>query len=141
VKFYWDTSAVINAVISTEVHGRLDKDDHVSRSHTFSEFFSVMTGRGIAVTDDTGELFDLVLRPSTAAKWLRSFAGNVTLIELDGPEILDALDKAESKRISGQGVFDYGHALAAAKANVDVILTRDTADFQRLGGAIKIEWP
>jgi hypothetical protein len=141
VRFYWDTSAAINAVISTEAHGRLEKDDHVSRSHTFSEFFSVMTGRGIGVTDDNGQVFDLVLSPRTAAKWLRNFAAKVTLVELDGPEILDALDKAESKRISGQGVFDYGHALAAAKAKVDVILTRDTTDFQRLAGAIKVEWP
>ena len=112
-----------------------------SRSHTFSEFFSVMTGRGIGVTDDSGQIFDLVLSPSLAAKWLRNFAAKVTVIEVDGPEILDALDKAESKRISGQGVFDYGHALAASKANVDVNLTRDVADFQRLAGVIRVEWP
>ena len=106
MKVYWDTSAAINAMISPEVEARLDREHNFTRPHMFSEFFSIMTGRGIAITDDRGQIFDLVITGNDAAKWLRRFASKVSLIDLEGAEKLAALDNAESKRVSGQGVYD-----------------------------------
>ena len=53
MKQYWDTSAVINALVSASVWRRLDSGQHVTRLHTFYEFFSTITGRGIKVTDES----------------------------------------------------------------------------------------
>lgn len=47
--YYWDTSAIINAAVSEVVQARLDRDEHFSRLHAFSEFFAIMTGRGIDI--------------------------------------------------------------------------------------------
>ena len=43
MKTYWDTSAVMNAAVSAEVARLLDSGEHVTRTHTFSEFFNRMT--------------------------------------------------------------------------------------------------
>jgi len=141
LKIYWDTSAAINAMISPEVDSRFDQDEHFTRLHTLSEFFSIMTGRGITVPDDSGRLFRISMSPHDAAKWLRGFVSKVRLVDLEGHEVLDALDRAEANGIQGGRVFDYGHALAARKASADTILTRNTNDFRALAGAIRIEWP
>lgn len=98
-----------------------------------------MTGRGIGIMDDKGQVFDLVMTGDNAAKWLRGFAASVKIVDLDAPELLDALDKAQSTNVSGGRVYDYGHALAAAKSQAEATLTRNTNDFQGLG--LKLEWP
>ena len=100
-----------------------------------------MTGRGVGIQDSTGEVFDLVMTGNDAAKWLRGFAANLTVIDLNGAEVLDALDKAQSCNVSGGRVYDYGHVVAALRAKADVILTRNTSDFQGLTGSIKLERP
>jgi hypothetical protein len=141
LRLYWDTSAAINAMISPEVRSRLEQDDHFTRSHLFSEFFATMTGRGVGVEDSTGQVFDLVMTGDDAAQWLRGFAANLTVIDLNGAEVLDALDKAQSSNVSGGRVYDYGHVVAALRAKADVILTRNTIDFQGLTGPVRLEWP
>jgi hypothetical protein len=140
LKFYWDTAAAINATISPAVYDRLAQGEHFTRSHTFWEFFSIMTGRGIGLVDDRGQVFDLVMTADTAAKWLRGFAARLTIVDLDAEEALAGLDKAQSLSVTGAKVYDYGHALAARKAKADAILTRNTKDFQTLS-RIKVEWP
>jgi hypothetical protein len=85
-------------------------------------------------------VFDLVMTGDNAAKWLRGFASKVTVIDPDGAELLDALDKAQTNNVSGGRVYDYGHVVAAQKAKVEVILTRNTNDFRGLS-TIPLEWP
>ena len=140
MKVYWDTSAAINALVSPEVFHRLDSDEHFARIHLLSEFFSVMTGRGIQVLDQNGQPARMLLKAKDAATWLRTFAGKVRFVSLNEDETLDALDKAETLRIEGKKIYDYGHALGADKAGAEVLLTRDTQDFAGLTKA-RLEWP
>ena len=141
MRFYWDTSAAINATVSPAVEARLETGEHFTRLHLLQEFFSTMTERGIAVKDRAGQPARMVFAADDAAKWLRDFAGRVTLIELDGPEMLTALDAALRLKIKGPKVYDYGHALCAAKAKADVVLTRNAKDFAPVVGAARIDWP
>ena len=141
MKFYWDTSAAINALVSKPVWDRLDSGEHFTRLHLLSEFFSTMTNRGIEVKDKEGRSARLVMTARDAATWLRRFSGRIRLVELDRSETLDGLDQAQAKNISGPNVHDYGHALAADKAGADVLLTRNVKDFQPLGGKARIERP
>jgi len=140
LKFFWDTSAAINATVSPAVLARLNTDEHVARLHLFCEFFSTMTGRGIQYKDKQGNPIVIVLDPNDTAKWLREFAARVTIIELDKSETLDALEKAQSRSVQGARVYDYAHALAADKAGADIVLTRNTTHFEGLSRA-RVEWP
>jgi hypothetical protein len=145
LKTYWDTSAVINAAVSTRVMDRLDSGEHVTRLHTLAEFFSTMTGRGVLVRDDQGNVARVVFDPNDCASWLRKFAGKVQFDDLDKAELLNALDKAQSRSVQGTNVYDYWHVLVSAKAKADEILTRNTSHFEPLNQAIKgcakVQWP
>jgi hypothetical protein len=136
-KYYWDSSAMINAAVSDSVAERLDADTHLARSHNLSEFFAIMTGRGIEIR---GSGARAVWSPEDARKWLRDFVSKVTIVELSAGEWLDGLDDAGS-RVLGARVYDYGHALAAVKAGADVVLTRNPSDFEGLTGSAIIEHP
>lgn len=141
MKIYWDTSAAINAAVSIEVNARLDAGEHFTRLHLFSEFFSIMTGRGVSATDAEGKEVRVIFDAADAAKWLRDFADKVTLVEVDKKETLDALDQAQSRNVQGARVYDYVHALAAVKARAEVVLTRNLSDFAGLTGPARVEWP
>lgn len=141
MKVFWDTSAAINAVVSPQVWERLNVDEHFARLHLFAEFFAIMTGRGIPVKDQAGNPTRLMLTPKDAARWLREFAAKVKLLELTDAETLDALDGAAQKNVQGGRVYDYGHALAAEKADAEVLLTRNLNDFTGLTNRVRPEWP
>ena len=141
MRYFWDTSAAINAAVSSNVWAWLNKDEHAARLHLFSEFFSTMTGRGIAAVNSKGEPVRVVFDGADAAQWLRQFAGRVELVELDGPETLSGLDAAQGRNVQGSRVYDYGHALAAIKAGADVVLTRNEEHFSGLTGTVKVERP
>jgi hypothetical protein len=141
MKVFWDTSAAINAVVSPQVWDRLKTNEHFALPHLCAEFFAIMTGRGIAVKDQAGNPARLVLTPTDAAQWLREFAAKVKLVELTAAEALDALDVAAQKNVQGGRVYDYGHALAAEKAEAEVLLTRNLNDFTGLTNKARPEWP
>ncbi|HOC00930.1 MAG TPA: hypothetical protein PKM43_19545 [Verrucomicrobiota bacterium] len=137
---YWDTSAVMNAAVNGALLGRLaDGEVHLTRTHTFAEFFNRMTGRGVRWTDADGREHALVFDADAAAKWLKSFAGKVGQIDLDRTETLEALTLAKSKGVAGRGVHDWLHVRAAAKAGADRVFTRDREGFSRLGAVVA--WP
>jgi len=136
-KYYWDTSAMINAAVSEAVAERLDADTHLARSHNLSEFFAIMTGRGVEIRALGARA---VWSPKDARKWLRDFVSKVTLVEWSAGEWLDGLEQAGSK-VVGARVYDYGHALAAVKAGADVVLTRNRSDFEGFTGTAVIEHP
>src|SRR5262249_3398471 len=119
---------------------RLNQGQHVTRLHTLAEFFSRTTGRGIPYVDEeTGEQVFFHYSPKEAAEWLRLFAERIDFVELDKKELLEGLDKAQAKSIQGGHIYDYWHALVATKAKADVLLTRNTTDFEDL--VSKVEWP
>ena len=140
MKIYWDTSAVINAFMSDDVRERLDVGEHVTRLHTFGEFFAHITGRGIRFVDKaTGENVLMKLTPDECEDWLREFSKSLTFCELTPEDLMDGLSKAQSRSIQGAAIYDYWHALAAQKAEADILLTRNTDDFKNL--APNVQWP
>lgn len=138
MRTYWDTSAIINAFISADVFDHLDHGEHFTRLHSFAEFFSTMTGRGIPALQD-GVIVRSKITPKDCAAWLRTFADKVEIVEPDRKEVLEALDKAQSLGIQGGHVYDYLHAIAARKAKADTVLTRNEDDFKNL--VPSVEWP
>ena len=141
MKFYWDTSAVINAALSPEVLARLDHDEHVTCPHMFFEFFSTMTGRGIEVQDVDGNPSRLVFSQADAVLWLKEFASRVSIITLEVSEILDGMAKTRDLGVQGGRIYDFGHAIAALKAGSSVVLTRNERHFAGLIGDAQTVWP
>jgi hypothetical protein len=140
VRVFWDTSAAINAVLSPQVKARLKTDEHFYRTHLISEFFCVMCAAGITFIDGHGVRKTVTMSKSDAATWLRDFDSKARTVELTSAELLDALDNYPEK-VKAYEVFDLGHCLAAEKIKADILLTRDTSDFQSLGCKTKLEWP
>jgi len=128
---------MINAAVSDSVAERFDTDTHLARTHNLSEFFAIMTGRGIEIPD-LGER--VIWSPKDARKWLRDFVAKVTMVEVSAQDWLAGLQAAESK-VQGARIYDFGHALAAIKARADVVLTRNPTDFEGLTGTAVIEHP
>jgi hypothetical protein len=118
---------------------RLDEGKHFTRLHSFAEFFCTMTGRGIPAVEEDGTPVKTKLSAKDCAIWLRTFADKVEIVEPDKTNVLDSLDKAQSRNVQGGRVYDYLHALAFAKAKADELLTRNTDDFQGL--ANNVHWP
>ena len=139
MKTYWDTSAAINAALSLEVYRRLDSGEHVARLHLLAEFFATMTGRGVEITDDSGNTDRMVFTQNECAAWLRKFSSKLEFEELTHEEALDGLDEAQRLSIQGSRVYDYWHALVSAKAKSDELITRNTRHFQGLAG--NVAWP
>jgi hypothetical protein len=139
VRTYWDTSAAINAALSPEVFRRLEGGGHVARLHLLAEFFATMTGRGVEISDDAGNIDRMVFTQNQCAAWLREFAGRVEFKELTKEEALHGLDKAQGLGVQGARVYDYWHALVAGKAKSDELITRNTRHFEGL--AENVTWP
>lgn len=59
--------------------------------------------------------------------------------ELTRDEALAGLDKAQDLSVQGARVYDYWHALVAAKARADELVTRNTRHFEGL--AANVAWP
>lgn len=141
MRFFWDTTAVINASVSPDVAARLSAGEHYVCVHLFAEFFSVMTGRGISGWDADGHPVRVTLDPDDATRWLCEFASRVQTVELDGSELLEGLKRARQRNVFGARVYDYVHALAAIKCGAEVLLTRNPKHFEGLAGAARLEWP
>ena len=107
MKTYWDTSAAINAALSPEVYRRLETGKHVARLHLLAEFFATMTGRGVEITDGTGNSDRMVFTQNECSAWLRNFAAKVEFVELTKDEALNGLDRAQRLGIQGARVYDY----------------------------------
>ncbi len=139
MRTYWDTSAAVNAALSPEVFRRLENGEHVARLHLLAEFFATMTGRGVEITDEAGNIDRMVFTQNECAAWLRKFAGRLKFEELTKDEALNGLDTAQRMGVQGARVYDYWHALVSNKAKSDEIITRNMRHFQGL--AENIAWP
>jgi hypothetical protein len=132
---YWDSSALLNAVVSPSVADRIAAGD-VTRSHAFCEVFSHLTGRGLPTR--TGRV---VFSNQDTARIIERLARKLTLRDLTGPETLSALRDAKKMGVQGARVHDLMHARSAVLAGVDLLLTRNAAGFAGLTGGIRIEPP
>jgi hypothetical protein len=139
MRTYWDTSAAINAALSPEVSRRLETGEHVARLHLLAEFFATMTGRGVEITDEAGNINRMVFTQNECAAWLRNFASRLEFEELTKDEALNGLDRAQRLGVQGARVYDYWHALVSNKAKSHELITRNTRHFQGL--AENVVWP
>jgi hypothetical protein len=132
---YWDSSALLNALVSETVANRMEPGD-VTRSHAFCEAFSRLTGRGLPTKSGR-----VIFSNSDAARMVEQLARKLRLRDLTGPETLIALRDARSLGVQGARVHDLMHARSAVLAGVEKVLTRNVSDFSGLTGRIPVERP
>jgi len=132
---YWDSSALLNAIVSRDVAARMALGD-VSRSHAFCEVFSLLTGRGVPTKDGR-----VTFTNSDAARVIDQLARKLILRDLTGQETLIVLRDARALGVQGARIHDLMHARSAVLAGVEKVLTRNIADFSGLTGHIPVERP
>ncbi len=132
---YWDSSALLNAVVSHTVAARIAPGD-VTRSHAFCEIFAVLTGRGIPTKSGR-----VAMSNSDATRVIEKLGEKLTRRDLTWREVVTALRDARSLGVQGGRVHDLMHARSAVLAKVERVLTRNVADFSGLTGAIPVETP
>jgi hypothetical protein len=132
---YWDSSALLNAMVSQAVAGRIQRGD-VTRSHAFCEVFSHLTGRGLPTRSGR-----VIFSNADAARMIEQLAQKLSVRDLTGSETVAALRDAKSLGVQGARIHDLMHARSAVLAGVDLVLTRNAGDFSGLTGKIPIEQP
>jgi hypothetical protein len=86
LKAYWDTSALVEAIIATSAAVTAFNAEHerITRAHTLAETFSQLT-KG-TLKNAQGET--IALLADDAAKTIEAWAGRMTIVTLDGKQIL-----------------------------------------------------
>ena len=128
MKIYWDSSALVEAVLDQKIRQRLADDQSVTRTHALSEVFGTLTGGRLGVKFEANE----------AAEVMDELAADLEFVELTAKEILAALHDADKKGVRGGRVHDYLHAVAAQKAKAGVLLTSDKFDFSGLFEKVEV---
>jgi predicted nucleic acid-binding protein len=128
MKIYWDSSALVEAVLDQKIRQRLSADQSVTHVHALSEVFGTLTGGRLGVKFKANE----------AAQVMNELATDLEFVELTAKETLAALDIAEEKGVRGGRVHDYLHAVAAQKANAGLLLTSDKFDFSGLFEKVEV---
>jgi hypothetical protein len=132
---YWDSSALLNAIVSEEVAKKIAQGD-IARSHGFCEVFSLLTGRGIPTRSGR-----MVMTNADAARVIEKLASKLTLRDLTWPETFAALRDAKRLGVQGGRIHDLMHARSAVLAGAEKILTRNVSDFEGLAGSLAVEVP
>lgn len=128
---YWDTSALIMALHDETIRDRLAGGEHVTRTHSLSEMFSVLTGGR----------FRVKYSPGNAALLAADIAQQLTFVDLSTEEALQGLKEAGRHQVFGGRVHDWMHALAAEKAGATSLLTLNGDDFAGLERGFAVEAP
>ena len=126
MKTYWDTSALIRAYVMKQ------KPQGITRSHTVSEFFCVLSGPGLAVIE-SGKTVKKALSPVGAAKATRETFSGLDFFDLNGMQTIEAVgDSAKVRDIIGRNIHDWMHCKAAEQCGAERILTVNMKDFSRM---------
>ena len=127
MKAYWDSSALVEAIIATPAAVAAFDADHerITRAHTLAETFSQLTKGTLKNADGQ----TIALLAYDAAKTLEAWAGRMTIVVLDGKQIIAALKQAQKKGIRGGAVHDYLHIVAAEAEGAENIYTLNVKDF------------
>jgi predicted nucleic acid-binding protein len=128
MKTYWDSSALVEAVLDPKLRQRLATAQSTTRAHALSEVFGTLTGGRLGVK----------FGPNEAAEVMGELAADLEFVELNAREILAALHDAEEKGVRGGRVHDYLHAVAAQKAKAGLLLTSDIFDFSGLFEKVEV---
>jgi hypothetical protein len=138
MRVYWDSTALLNALVAGPVVQRFGKGEHVTRTHSYVEAFHHLSGRGLPMKDGTRKK----VSPADAALMIGKLSAKLSIRDLDLAETLKALDDAQAAGVSGRNVHDWIHARAAKLAAAQLILTRDD-DFITLSEkeGLTTDWP
>ena len=128
MKIYWDSSALIEAVLDQKIRQRLADGQSMTRVHALSEVFGTLTGGRLGVK----------FGPNEVAEVMDELAADLEFVELTAREILAALHDADKKGVRGGRVHDYLHAIAAKKAKAGLVLTSDKFDFVGLFEKVEV---
>lgn len=121
---YWDASGLVEALHDESVRLKITKESAVTRSHSFSEVFSTLTGGRLGIR----------YSPDDAAEMIASLAKDLEAVDLSLDESLAALLQAGRVGVRGGRVHDFLHAEAARKAAVERLVTLNKSDFVGLLG-------
>lgn len=121
---YWDASGLVEALHDETVRLKITKESAVTRSHSFSEVFSTLTGGRLGFR----------YAPDDAAEMISSLAKDLEVVDMSLEESLAALSQAGRVGVRGGRVHDFLHAEAARKAGVERLVTLNTSDFVGLLG-------
>jgi predicted nucleic acid-binding protein len=124
MKRYWDASGLVEALHDESLRLKVTKGSAVTRSHSFSEVFSTLTGGRLGFR----------YAPDDAAGIISSLAKDLEVVDLSLEESLAALSQAGRVGVRGGRVHDFLHAEAARKAGVERLVTLNTSDFVGLLG-------
>ena len=124
MKRYWDASGLVEALHDESLRLKVTKDSAVTRSHSFSEVFSTLTGGRLGFR----------YAPDDAAGIISSLAKDLEVVDLSLEESLAALSQAGRVGVRGGRVHDFLHAEAARKAGAERLVTLNTSDFVGLLG-------
>jgi hypothetical protein len=129
VRVYWDSSALVVATMDSNVRQCLLEPDQFSRPHALAEVFSTLTGGRLGFRLDATD----------AASVIAQLGDSLQFVELEVLEIVSALNSARNLGVRGGRVHDFLHAVAAIKAECEVLRTLNTPDFQGLFAGGKLE--
>lgn len=116
---YWDTSGLVEALHDESFRLKITRESAVTRSHSFSEVFSTLTGGRLGFR----------YAPDDAAEIISSLAKDLEVVDLSLEESLAALSQAGRVGVRGGRVHDFLHAQAARKAGVQKLVTLNRNDF------------
>jgi predicted nucleic acid-binding protein len=116
---YWDASGLVEALHDETVRLEITKESAVTRSHSFSEVFSTLTGGRLGFR----------YAPDDAAEIISSLAKDLEVVDLSPEESVAALSQAARVGVRGGRVHDFLHAEVARKAGVERLVTLNTRDF------------
>ncbi len=127
-----DTSVLIAGVLGSHpknpeairwmADAKVGKTRGVVCQHGLAETYAVLTGLPPVSR----------IPPPDAAKLIHDLATFVEIVELGSTDYLDAISRLAAAKLEGGIVNDMLHAVAAEKANADILVTGNVRDFQRL---------
>jgi len=126
---YWDTSALLHYFTTqgiSEING-------VTRSHSLTELYSALTGRGYLIRLKDGTSRHRKLFMEAAVNVIARVRAQVQLVDLTPEEIFSVIQRAPKVYAQGARIHDLMHAAAAEKAKADELWTLDQNDFAGLG--------
>lgn len=127
---YWDSSALVDALHSSQLRDRIKPESAVTRPHALAEVFSTLT-KGM----------NFRYPAEDAAKMLQDLKGDISFVELTADETQDAINQASERGVRGARIHDLMHAAAAIKSGADVLLTLDKSGFGDLDVSVEIQTP
>jgi len=125
---YYDTSALLRAWKEGWVPG-----PGLTRSHTFAEWISIQTGRGLVYRLPDGRLVKRNLSPADASREAERLFAHLTFRDLTGAQTLEAARLAATKRgVQGGNFHDFVHARTAEEFRADCIVTLNLRDYRMM---------